>query len=489
MRKETLIVKQIIVVIFLLSLWSNQTTPVSSQASAVWSDPLALNLQIPGFRASYPLIAAYDNQVHVVTTVNASNEESGITESTSNLILHTYWNGNRWDEPIDILVAPDGRGISAEQLRINRNERIHLLWFSQGGSLYWSKAALGSANMAGAWRSTAIASRVTSGDLLVHNEQEVAIVYIENSRELTFQRTDDGGTSWPIISSIWSPPTNDQASRNVRLTVDQSGIYHVTWTETDIALNWNPSGIWYARSLDEGRSWQDFYYLPNQGSYINVIADEAGILHLLWNQNVGSTEGRFYTWSENGGQSWQEPVWIMAGLSGRTGYPRLATDSSGALHQITAGRGFGRDGGIYHSLWSGEQWLAPTLISNDIPFENNEGPDVTVTHGNQLHVVWFNWALNDIVYASHQTDAPQVRTEFDLPMTDAPPEEVLSEHQEDGAEQEEATLQEPKEIDVASFVLTSERQEAATSPYNSLFISLAPSLLLIVAVLIWRRIR
>ncbi len=337
--------------------------------------------------------------LHVAVTRTDASQRSDILYAKKDL--------GGWHDPVDIVAALPGQSVWPERLAAH-GTTLYMLWIASGDGVYLSKAPLASTDAVTTWDRAWVTSEAISADLIVHDGDHLAVAYIDRSYRLWWLFSSDGGASWPEETLIWSPPSISKASRNVRIVSDGQGTYHIVWTETDAALDWNPSGIWYARSLDQGQTWQDYCYIPEQGSYVNVAVDADAVIHLLWNRNVGTVDGRYHAMSLDGGQTWTEPSWIMKGLSGRTGYPRMVLDRAGVLHQLTAGQGLGRRGAIYHSTWSGEAWGPSELVSPDEKELGYEGPALALTNGNILHAVWLDWSSADLMYSSRRTAAPYV---------------------------------------------------------------------------------
>ncbi|OQA21686.1 MAG: BNR/Asp-box repeat protein [Chloroflexi bacterium ADurb.Bin360] len=376
-----------------------------SQSRELWSSPIQLHLLSSGDATAFPdAVADSFGRLHVVTVRNPRGQEADYPKG---IVYYTRWDGEQWTRPLDILAAPNQNTSGVERLRVSPDGQLYLLWSELNSGLYWSRSISLDAASAQAWTTELAAARATVGDFVFTSEQDVALVYVDNSRDIYFRGTTDGGANWTHDILIWSPQTDRQATFTVRFESDANGVYHVVWTENDQDLGWEPSGIWYARSVDRGQTWQDFYHVPDQGSFINVGFDSTGNVHLLWDHSVGSEDGRYHAISHDGGVTWSEPRWIFPGLSGRTGFPRMILDSTGRFHQFTSGRGNGLEGGIYHSIWLDDRWSDPVLVSDPVPDNNNEGPVVAITNGNLLHVVYRNVReIGDILYSHLTIDAP-----------------------------------------------------------------------------------
>jgi hypothetical protein len=92
----------------------------------------------------------------------------------------------------------------------------------------------------------------------------------------------------------------------------------------------------------------------------------------------------------------------------------MATDSAGHVHLVLVGYpGNAQVMSLLHSEWDGNDWLAPTTITNSPPYP--EYPRIAIGKGNVLNVVWFagDRAGIDRVpigvwYSTARTSAPQV---------------------------------------------------------------------------------
>lgn len=372
--------------------------PLAAQSG--WSVPTRLYLSEVGYHPQYPAITA-DKYGHIHIVAARYFEEN---LSLGNEIYYIRWDGKEWSEPVDIIAVPSDGAVSAETLKVDVQGQIYLLWSTD--NLYLSQASSLSPISAHAWVTQMLANNGGAGDITFSSEGHIVVIYNVNDRDIFVRRSDDGGQNWISEELVWAVPSYSTATRNIRVKTGADGTIHLVWTETTEDLDWNPSGIWYARSLDGGESWLDFWSIPDEGSYANLGFDVDGNVHMLWNHNVGATDGRYHSWSSDGGETWTEPAWIFPGLSGRSGYPSVIADGSGTLHQITSGRSVELSGGIYHSVWLNDRWTEPVLVSTSL--EDCEGPSIALTEGNQLHIAWLDWDSRDIMYATLQTEAPAV---------------------------------------------------------------------------------
>ena len=88
-----------------------------------WSDPLRLSVS-PGFLSNARIVAGWDGRLHVFWADDpAARGDLGKAEG----ILYTRWDGVRWLEPANILVAPPGGEIANFSVVLDEEERFHLL--------------------------------------------------------------------------------------------------------------------------------------------------------------------------------------------------------------------------------------------------------------------------------------------------------------------------------------------------------------------------
>ncbi len=462
-------------IILVLALTILNALPLYAQGTSVWSEPQRLNMWDSDNNPDFPdLVADPFGRLHVVTVRNYADANA------SGLIYYSRLDDQGWSPPIDILAAPNRNSSRVERFVAGENGRLFLLWSELNNGLFWSYSTSLDAASANAWNTHLLVPGATLGDFVL-NGDEIDFIFVDNNRDIFFRRSTDGGDTWQPDVPVWSVTSNNQAIFTVRLAKDKDDILHIAWTETDAILNWNPSAVWYARSLDGGQTWQDLLQIPDEGSYINIGFDALGNIHLLWNHNVGSEDGRYHAISADGGQSWGEPQWIFPGLSGRTGFPQMILDSAGNLHQFTSGRGMGLEGGVYHSLWLGDRWEDPTLISKAVPEDNNEGPTVAITSGNLLQVVWRNnFQIHDSLYAYSSVDTPEQPL---LPLPAAP---IVATVVSSPTLVAQSTPLPPMPTEPSVTNLrSSEEQSFEIPPTFQIWIGILPALFLVIVAILW----
>jgi hypothetical protein len=204
---------------------------------------------------------------------------------------------------------------------------------------------------------------------------------------------------------------------NEQVKVDHSGNIHVVWVEHTEEKGWQGEAIWRAMIWSKTKEISTHEVMrseradePTLGSP-TMIFGEDGNAYLFWNNGAGSSTGRSYVRSQDGGVSWTEPTSLFPGLSGQTGPAGLAIDSSGVLHLATAANGDGYGYGVvrYADLRAGTWSRYDTLPPDQFVGEH---PSLVITGGNQLHLVWTQFekiadtSFGRVSYSMRVLDAP-----------------------------------------------------------------------------------
>jgi hypothetical protein len=376
---------------------------IASNMANEWTPPISISAQLVG-PSQLPNIAHdSEGRLHVSWV-----EKSYVERGEADAVYYSYFDGNTWSYPVDVLVSPDQGNIVTGELVALPSDKLALLWIG-ANHLQFSQVFIGDAQRANAWKTTTLFPWLLArtGFMYFSPPTTLHVLLVGDvQNEVIYSQSTDSGNTWMDPVTVWSPQSNSYAGNDPRLCIDDAGLYlHAVWHENARDLDWNPNGIWYSRSEDQGHTWSDAEFLANRGSSPNCAYDGDGRLHMLWNNAVGSVDGRYHRWSTDEGYTWSDPVPIFPGLSGRTRAPALRRDGSGTLHVLT-GAMFDGATRMLWSYWQDENWTSPQSISDDLV--SNESPDLTVTSGNTLNAVWHygNDDMSQIWFAAFQTDVP-----------------------------------------------------------------------------------
>ncbi len=407
-RAQVLLCTPFLIAAFVLSLSGHDL--VLGQ-TADWTEPMSLSNESIGLSRWPSITDDSRGYLHVIWL-----EDSYVVNGIADAIFYTVFDGKEWSSPVDILTSPDQTSMGAgEIITLPTTGELAILWVASR-TQYLSRAKIGDAEMARSWRTSTLFPwlEIDHASLVYAPPTDLYLAFsFGEDFKIGFAHSPDLGTSWSDPELVWSPKTGDYAATKPQLCIDATGkIVHLVWQENAGALNWNPSGIWYARSEDQGVTWSEPEYLPYEGSTPNCNYDGNGLLHMLWNSGVGSVDGRYHRLSLDDGLTWTEPKAVLPGLSGRTNKPALAVDSSGVLHLLSGAMADGKTR-MFWSRWQGDRWTEPVSISNHM--KSNESPSLVITNGNRLNAVWYNPQPDvanphTVWFSTYETDSPIIVT-------------------------------------------------------------------------------
>ncbi|HUS94939.1 MAG TPA: hypothetical protein VMZ24_07185 [Patescibacteria group bacterium] len=397
---------------------------------------------------------------------------------------HKRHGEEHWSAPVDVLLAGGEGGIEFGRIVQSPKGDLVVAWRDYD-SLYVSKVNPQKASDPKAWET----SKLLSGfypwpDIAIDKNSTVYVATSENGAIKVFRLDEKLST---IISEHFvAIPGPDKQFHIPRMFVDKNNILHVVWNEISEETNWEASGVWYARSIDGGESWSNTLRDPDRGTWITVIGDESGTLHLVWSHGIWSSSGRWHRISTDGGISWGDPKKIFnpGPGNGLTGWPQLAFDSNGNLHLVTAVNEILVEGKteittIVSTEWDGSSWSAPESVIDRDVILGGEQVRLAISNGNQLHVTFYSYEVDDafaIQYTSSFLDAPELPSE---PIIIDDNADVINTEALPNVEQVSGRLQDSSEP------LTFEGQEPENSKgYFPLVVGLGVSVIFIAFVLI-----
>lgn len=449
-------------------------------AGGTWSRPVPISRGLPG--SWYPsLTASDDGLVSAIWTV---------TQNGQNTIYFSQNNGVAWSRPIDILIG----GLHSD-LRMDGRGVLHLV-YGDADAVYSSDAPALEAGAATNWNKPLQLNRQTgqTGDFVVAPDGTLHAVWSEKDKERNAQtlygQSQDGGQSWKVYRVIGEQSSQSARARIVR---HNNGTLYALWNT--LPQDTQGEGIALSISKDNGESWLD---IPNTLSFPDepirqpaLAIDKNNALVLIY--NFGVKDETFYQVSTDDGKTWteQQPIPGLFAANPATGndYFALATDAAGRIHLVSVGRKSKDQNapGIYHLVWDGSAWSAPQEIYQQGAFI--EFPDIAVSNGNQLHVVFstrdrYRLSGNpdstyQVWYSTLQTDAPAA-TRVALPtFTPLPTGTAAVEITAEPTRRPSAT---PIPEDPAETTTT-----GSPLPFPPLFVAIVPVVLIILIVVLTNR--
>jgi hypothetical protein len=390
-----------IIILLLLGLGRHSTWFAAAQEAGSWSYPLPISPQ--GEFGFQPILVSDSTGVLHAFWSSDLSEDPYLPRA----IYYARYVGGEWTQPLDILISPNGLDVYALRSVIDRAGRIHLFWSTPAerspfGPIYHSSAPVAEAGVMHSWQTPVIVAYDTyQSDVALDPEGRLHLVYGGiGAGGICHIFSEDNGDSWTEESCKLTVAYRDQEhDTRPRLAIDSQGTLHVVWMLDDYSpassLAYFGRGIYYARSIDNGRSWSDILVIDEvdgrgdltrrlQPEWPGIVVDLEDRVHIVW---VSSRDmARYHQWSGNGGVTWSVPQ-VAIRVPYYNGWMGLAVDGANVLHFLTAGLG-----GVTYSRWPVNGAWAPP-----VHFDGDDGAhyvDLAVVLGNEVHAVWQNHGLN-----------------------------------------------------------------------------------------------
>ncbi len=471
---------------------------VGQANTVIWSKPTNLS-HSPQYSAHPAIETDNYGYVHVFWSEEVGGEPyDPENPGLGNSILYTRWDGVFWTLPVDIFFVSDEVVAENIAVDIDSESRLHVVWIGDS-NFYYSNALSWQADSAHAWCKPVVIATDNARsrwetDIVADTTGKLHIVYATRGAEAGIYhiRSQDGGSNWGIATKLSKPLDRLETSfSNVKIITDDSGRLHTVW-QTNQKEGYGQA-VYYSRSTDGGESWSpplqlkyreqgevfvDWPYLTFKGG------DE---LHLIYTN--GSNQGRAYRISTDGGQTWDKPYDVITEMEGINGYVIPLVDGSGQMHLVVNMRTrTDQVVGIYYTQWLDGNWspVIPVDISSQSALAAHYAA-ADVRLGNELHVVWTEintseiWHIYGKVPLAYQIP-PLFVPSSELPTTSIvlPPTPIPTPLQSPISVPEPA--RKPETSDLSASTVSS------LIP-NPMVISLGTSLVLVVVVALWTRIR
>jgi hypothetical protein len=178
-------------------------------------------------------------------------------------------------------------------------------------------------------------------------------------------------------------------------------VLHAVWVEYLLPNGWPPNGVFYARSIDGGQNWTAPETLAaGQYNQPNILTGTGNKVYATWVGAAG-VGGKYFTQSDNGGETWSSAVAIAPpGTGGSEGVVSMALDTAANLHVL-----YSNQVCVWYATLERGVWANAECISQGVPANLIESPLMTISQGNRLHVLF--WTNNQqLWYTSRQLPVP-----------------------------------------------------------------------------------
>ncbi|BCX04448.1 MAG: hypothetical protein KatS3mg053_2386 [Candidatus Roseilinea sp.] len=265
--------------------------------------------------------------------------------------------------------------LDAPSLAVNANAntlRLHLVWSGgPSGRPFYSRAFARDANVSSGWAQPQPLPALTpiggAPDIVADPRgQLLYVIYTIPFNELRgvyLVRSEDDGNTWsePILVADGAIQNWDAVDQP-RIALDPANeTLHAVWLQTVLPGTTGSRAVYYARSLDRGKTWSA-PLLVAQGDVDapRVALTEPGVVVLTWNlthriSSVSQTSNTWYQVSGDGGARWSQPM-PVPGFENVTGGSALAGDQSGQLYLTALSTGSGGQARLLFTQWRGQGW-------------------------------------------------------------------------------------------------------------------------------------
>jgi len=429
------------------------TTRVSFGQGTGWSLPERISAK--GQTSWFPDVAVDPaGTVHIVWS-------SGILDY--DLVMHVAFltNGTK-EDPIEIRAQyKTGGEATRPTLLADKNGILHLTF--RDTQVYYSQVNASQAHSAKYWIPDHTISEGYFSQEVIDSKGRIHYIFTRNvitgaclvCYHVFYVWSDNEGESWSDEIDISKGPLG---AAKPQIILDKNDNLHIVW-EAGIGGGYgqlsdtDPTDVMYASSLDNGKTWGTPLQL-NPGDMVakNIAIGMDGngkLIVVWWNINDDSI---LYQTSADLGKVWSVPIRLPGVLGVWSEYHSrlddyaMAVDAAGNVHLVFVGKideqsliteptetknlsgnetptptatAVAFDGrarlSVLHMVWDGKSWDKPEVLASyvgDVP----EWPRIAVGLGNQLNVVWFVRAENDIWkgggdytvwYSSKLVDAPR----------------------------------------------------------------------------------
>jgi hypothetical protein len=153
-------------------------------------------------------------------------------------------------------------------------------------------------------------------------------------------------------------------------------------------------GVYYSRSEDGGQTWSQPLQVSSVDSGYPILAaagpDE---IHLLWTGNLSGQPQLWHQWSTDGGATWSTATPLL-GLSGIAPRASLATDGAGSLYLVGIEQTAQNSAALLYMRWDGQTWTGRESLPLGNSPDSSSGASAIVLSDGRLAVFYRVLALS-----------------------------------------------------------------------------------------------
>jgi hypothetical protein len=191
---------------------------------------------------------------------------------------------------------------------------------------------------------------------------------IDEESRIYHSRSLDGGLSWETPKAVSAESEID--AQSISISVDTSKRVHLSWHAGNPNLETETAQVYYARSLDNGKTFQEPLKLNTDTDAhaafprFNVQGTDGEVVAVPWRDQRAGNWDIYMAVSTDAGKSFEE-YFVYAAPGERHDYdPAVIVDPNGVLHLTYFSNRRGGSVINYHfSTDQGQTWSKPVVLS------------------------------------------------------------------------------------------------------------------------------
>ena len=410
-------------IIVLFTLFFIKINPSQAQ-STFWTKQEKIPEYYNGAEEPPYLVADQD---HVVHAFNSQPLDLRNNDSPKAIFYRKWTMENGWTIPNDVLYDDNGGSIELAGVVSDHTETVHLVLQKNSRDLYYVYNQLALAGTPVSWSSpvliaqssTSIGPGIANIGAIAVDETGKNIVVIYSGSEygngLYFVFSFDHGVNWSTPYPVYLAGGDKLVVTDPKLYLGKSGIYHAVWSSFNSDGSGGPG--YYAKWDLGSQSWSNLVELDAPGMRTPSVIEFNDSVFVSYHHV--SSNGNWWRRSMDGGNSWSAPVRVSPLHVGTNGGLSFVVDSGDTLHAFFGERIDDFNHGLWQVIWTGTSWSNPTAVVRGPQVRDTIGGHgfdprsarAVISNGNVVLVTWGTdgyAGVNGAWYSYKTLDTPEL---------------------------------------------------------------------------------